>query len=235
MTPSAGPQRQASPDLPRPPDEESRVPAAAPRGVLYTLGVSVLAGIVLGLLDLGAQQVLPYPWANLANSSAVWALAAFVLGAWVPGRRWLPAVSGVVLLVVAVEAYEVAAVIGLHDSTSLLLAEHSTRRWLLSAVLAGALFGAAGSWSRRPSGLLHVVGVSLPVAAFLAEAARETLRIGDGNYDQAGVLETAAITLALAVVVLVLAGRGRRGRLAVVLASLPLAVLGVAVAHLVIF
>ncbi len=208
MSQSASPHHQPFPETSRPPSHGSGVPQAGPRRVRTALGVASLAGVVLGLLDLVAQRVLPYPWANLANSPAVWALAAFVLGAWVARGRWLPAAAGVVLLVVAVEAYEAAAVVGLHDNTSLLLTENSTVRWLLSGVLAGALFGAAGSWSRRSNGPLRVLGVALPVVAFMTEAAAQLLRLGDRNYDQAGVLETAAITLTLAVLVLVLAWRG---------------------------
>jgi hypothetical protein len=43
--------------------------------------VAVAAGLVLGPLTLLAQQVLPGPTADLANSSAVWAAAAFTFGA----------------------------------------------------------------------------------------------------------------------------------------------------------
>jgi hypothetical protein len=208
MTQSASPHHQPSPEASRMPSNGSGVPEVGPRGGFTTLGVAFLAGVVLGLLDLVAQHVLPYPWANLANSPAVWALAAFVLGGRVARGRWLPAAAGVVLLVVAVEAYEAAAVVGLHDSTSLLLTEPSTVLWLLFGVLAGALFGSAGSWSRRSNGPLRVLGVALPVATFMTEAATQLLRVGDRNYDQASVLETVAITLSLAVLVLVFAWRG---------------------------
>ena len=43
-------------------------------------------GIALGAVDLLLQRVLPYPWANLANSSAVWALGAFGVGWWLRAR-----------------------------------------------------------------------------------------------------------------------------------------------------
>ena len=44
--------------------------------------VTVVAGVLLGAVDLLLQKSLPYPWANLANSSAVWAIGAFGLGLW---------------------------------------------------------------------------------------------------------------------------------------------------------
>ncbi|MGA8258462.1 MAG: DUF6518 family protein [Nocardioides sp.] len=43
------------------------------------LGAALLSGIGLGVLDLFLQLTLAYPFANLANSSAVWALCAFAL------------------------------------------------------------------------------------------------------------------------------------------------------------
>ena len=53
--------------------------------------MAVMGGLLLGSIDLIAQRTLPYPWANLANSSAVWAIGAFGVGVWVRVGRWLPA------------------------------------------------------------------------------------------------------------------------------------------------
>jgi len=70
--------------------------------------VAFVAGVLLGVGDLLLQRNLPYPWANLANSSAVWAVAAFALGRWLR-RDWRRSgVAGVTMLVVAVEAYYAA-------------------------------------------------------------------------------------------------------------------------------
>lgn len=50
-----------------------------PRAAL-ALPVSVGAGVLLGVGDLVWNIGSPGPWATVANSSAVWAVAAFVLG-----------------------------------------------------------------------------------------------------------------------------------------------------------
>jgi hypothetical protein len=71
--------------------------------------VAVVGGLLLGPIDLLAQRALPYPWANLANSSAVWAIGAFGIGAWVRTSRWRPAIAGAALLLVAVESYYLTA------------------------------------------------------------------------------------------------------------------------------
>ncbi len=170
------------------------VPTSAP-GVL---GTAALAGLALGVLDLLLQRTLPYPLADLANSSAVWALVAFLLGAWLrpaPGEAAragavLVAVAGAVSLVVAVQAYYLAAVVT--DVASVArLTSVPTLTWMLFGVLAGAVFAAAGTWSRDADPARAALGLALPAAVLLAES---WLRLSWGG--------TAVLTAALAGVVL---------------------------------
>lgn len=192
--------------------------------LLLTAGA---AGALLGPGDLLAQRTLPYPWANLANSAAVWALAAFAIGGWTagrPGRRgaW-PAATAVVLLLVAVETYYAAAVLFLDNSTSQLWAPTSSS-WLVLAVVAGVAFGTAGGWSTERAGLPRVVGAALPTAVLLAEAGLLATRPdnGDAAY-RTDNLQTAAIEVALAGLCLLLAARDARQRVQALAMSLPLA------------
>jgi hypothetical protein len=112
---TAEPRRPAATDPDgRPRDEVAE--AVAPRRVRHRALTVVALGIALGAVDLLLQRGLPYPWANLANSSAVWALGAFGVGWWwLHARPWGSALAGVGLLVVAVQAYYVAAVVLLND------------------------------------------------------------------------------------------------------------------------
>lgn len=202
-------------------------PGTTARRPLWTIAaVAVLGGLLLGAIDLLAQRTLPYPWANLANSSAVWAIGAFAIGAWVGAGRWRPAFAGVVLLLVAVEAYYLTATLAQHDSLSNLWT-FSTLVWLLFGVLAGAVFGTAGAWSRGPHRWRRIAGVALPAAVLLAEAG--VLARRGGNVDaayRADSLRTAAIEAALAVVLALVVGRNTRQRLEGVAASVPLALVG---------
>ena len=194
---------------------------------LSLLLTAATAGALLGPADLIAQRALPYPWANLANSSAVWALAAFAIGAWTARRRagrgaW-PAATAVVLLLVAVETYYIAAVLFLDNSTSQLWAL-TTLFWLALAVVAGAAFGTAGGWSIEHAGTRRALGAALPTAVLLAEAGLLATRPdnGDAAY-RTDSLQTAAIEVALAVVCLLVATRDARQRLQSLALSLPLA------------
>jgi hypothetical protein len=188
--------------------------------------VAVVGGLLLGSVDLLAQRTLPYPWANLANSSAVWAIGAFGIGTWVGAGRWQPAMGGVVLLLVAVETYNLAATLVQNDDLSNLWAS-STLWWLLFGVVAGAVFGTAGAWSRGRNRWLQVVGSALPGAVLLAEAG--ILAYRSGNMDaayRADSLQTATIEAALGILLALVVGRSARQRLENLAASMPLALIG---------
>lgn len=161
----------------------------------------MVGGILLGAVDLPAHRTLPYPWANLANSSAVWAIGAFGIGRWVGGRWWRPMLAATVLLVVAVEVYYVTATLVQHDDLVNLWTP-STLMWLLFGVIAGVVFGTAGCWSRRGRWWQRVVGLALPGAVLLAEAAVLVYRSdGHGAAYRRDSLQTAAIEAVLGVLV----------------------------------
>lgn len=190
--------------------------------------VAVVGGLLLGPVDLLAQRTLPYPWANLANSSAVWAIGAFGIGLWVRTGRWRPALAGSVLLVVAVQSYYLAATLVQHDDLANLWSP-STLLWLCFGVLAGTVFGTAGAWARGGHRWRRIVGVALPGAVLLAEAGVLGYRSGGGDAAyRRDSLGTAAIELALGIGLPLVVGRSGRQRLVGLAASVPLALLGFA-------
>jgi hypothetical protein len=178
---------------------------------------------MLGAVDLLFQRWLPYPWANLANSSAVWAVAAFGLGLWVRGPWWRAALAGVVLLVVAVPSYYATATLVQNDDIANLGSTTSVL-WMFFAVLAGVLFGVGGSFVYGTS-WRRVVGIALPGAVLFAEAVVLIRRAGSAGYERDNAW-TAAIEVALGVVAIVAVGRSTGQRLLGLAASVPLAVIG---------
>lgn len=183
--------------------------------------VTVVAGVLLGAVDLLLQKALPYPWANLANSSAVWALAAFGLGWWLRSPWWRAAVAGVVLLVLAVPSYYLTATLVQHDDLANAWAP-SSLVWVSFGVPAGVVFGVAGGWARA-DGWRRIVGTALPGALLFAEAA---IRLGRSGY--ADNIATAMIELALGVLLILVVGRTARQRLTGLAAAVPLALVGFA-------
>jgi uncharacterized protein DUF6518 len=184
---------------------------------------TVVGGVALGAVDLLLQRVLPYPWANLANSSAIWALAGYVLGLWVRTPWWRAAIAGAGLLALAVPVYYLVAAIFLGDEISLLW-NRTGLLWMAFGLLAGAVFG-FGATLVRSSGWQQLVGVALPGAALFAEALVAVLLGGNAAYrrDQA---RTALIEAVLGVIVIVAMGRTGRQRIGGLLVSVPMALVG---------
>lgn len=204
--------------------ERSRVDR--PHRLSVVLAASLVAGLILGSLDLVAQKVLPYPWANLANSSAVWAIGAFCFGRWVRGSRWRPALAGSLMLIVAVETYYLAAVIVLHDSVETLVST-TTVLWLMFGVGAGALFGTAGAWSRTAGRTRAALGTAMAGSVLFAEALILIRRSGGvPDADRSGYLQTALIEAFIGLAVIVLASSNHRQRLLALAASVPITALG---------
>jgi hypothetical protein len=174
--------------------------------------VAVVAGLLLGPLDLWGQVVAPYPWAHLCNSPAVWAAAAFAYGRWTRAVR-PAAAGGTVLLVVAVEAYYAADVV-VRGADAGNLTSSVAALWLVAAVLAGVVFGTAGAWSHGPAGWRGVVGRAALPAVFGAEAVRAVVRIAtepaDGRPDDLGPLAVLLGLLAVASLVWLTRGVTRR-------------------------
>ncbi len=172
--------------------------------------VALVAGAALGVVDLVLQLTLPYPWADLANSSAVWAVAALLLARALATDVVRSAVAGAVSLVVAVEAYYLLAIVLDKAGTASLVAP-TTVAWMVMGVIAGAGFGVAGAFTRHGDTWLAAAGLGLGVAVLLAEAWQRV------DWDG-----TAVLTAALAVALLATAARrpallGRAALLAVVM------------------
>jgi hypothetical protein len=192
------------------------------------LAVAVAGGLALGAVDLIAQRELPYPWANLANSSAVWAVGAFAVGAWVRAGRWRPALAGAALLVVAVESYYLAATLIQNDDIANLWTT-SSLIWMAFGVLAGVVFGTFGAWSRSGSPWRSVVGLAALGAVFFAEAGVLVRRSSNmGEEYRTDSLTTATIVTVIGLALIVIFGRTWRTRLIALAVAVPLATLGFA-------
>ncbi|MEV0606537.1 DUF6518 family protein [Polymorphospora rubra] len=184
---------------------------------------AVVGGFLLGFLDFMWIKWVPYPFAELGNSSAVWAVAAFGFGYWVRSG-WLRAALGAAVgLVVAVPSYYLAATLIQGDDLAVLWAPTSLL-WMSFGVVAGVVFGIGGTWARG-SGWRQLVGAALPGAVLFAEAGLLAKDIGHPSY---GIdpLWNALINVVLGVLVVVLVGGTNRRRALALAAAVPLAVVG---------
>jgi hypothetical protein len=189
----------------------------------YAAVAAPVGGLLLGVLDFVWIKYVPYPFGGLGNSLAVWAVAGFLCTYW--GRwGWARGVAAaVVMLVVAVPSYHLAAALiqnddfaNMYNTVALL--------WMGFAVVAGVVFGAAGIAARRP-GRLRTAALAMPAAVLFAEAALLARRIGDESYGT-GPLWSALLDAGLGVLVTAVVADTWRRRLVALLLAVPLAVVG---------
>ena len=188
----------------------------------------VALGTALGVVDLLLQRGLPYPWANLANSSAVWALGAFGVGWWLHARPSGSALAGIGLLVIAVQTYYLAAVVLMNDDVRILRSS-TAMIWSVLGVLAGALFGAAGGLSHDRRPWLRAIAAAMPGAVLLAEAATLVDRSdnpGRGPDYRTDSLQTAAIEVILGIGLILVVAKTHLARLQALAAATVLAAVG---------
>ena len=141
--------------------------------------VPVVVGLALGPVDLLLQHVLPYPFANLANSSP--GVGAGRLRRRLVRRvrgRWWPAVAGTLTLLLAVEGYYLTAVLrcGRRPVDARRRPAPRWPGWSL-AVAAGVVFGTAGAWARSAHPWRGPLGTAAAVAVVLAEAWLDLTRL----------------------------------------------------------
>jgi hypothetical protein len=131
-----------------------------PPSMLVALAWATAAGVVLGLGDVAWSARSDSSWAVVANTAAGWGAAAFVLGFLLRLDPARSAVAGVVLLVVAVEAYyaDFHAGAGLGGVR---LDGSAAQAWIGFSVLAGALLGAAGAVAGARTEVASAAGVAV--------------------------------------------------------------------------
>lgn len=134
------------------------------RSILW-LAAGAAAGIALGILTSLGQGALPDALQQFANAGSVWVVAAFAAGALIRRPLWAVLAGGFLTQACAVIGYYgyVDGTDG--DKTWPLL-------WLGFAVVAGPLFGLAGSWARDRdrSPWRRVAGVATLGAVFVMDA-----------------------------------------------------------------
>lgn len=172
---------------------------------------------------------MPWPLGGLGNSMAVWAVAGFLFTYW--GRwSWLRGIaSAVVMLVVAVPSYYLAALVIQNDDASNMYNTNAVL-WMGFAVVAGIVFGGGGIAARIP-GRWQAAALALPAAVMFAEAGLLARRIGDPSYGNSPVPEL-LLDVALGLLLTLVVAPTWRLRGLALLIAVPVAVVGFALISL---
>lgn len=193
------------------------------RAWLHATLTALASGLVLGILTNLAQGWLLGSWNQLANSGAIWCVAAFAAGTVLARCASLPAaaVAGLCAEGGLVIGYYGYAEFGRDGMGSLL----APLVWLAMAFVAGPLFGVAGAWWRgRTSQSRRVIGLAALAGVF-----------GTEGIHYAWVLHYATqawACLAVFMLVPLLLARTHRERALTLLAAVPFALLAYVVFYL---
>ena len=189
----------------------------------YAAVAALLGGLLLGVADFVWIKYVPYPFGGMGNSLAVWAVAGFLF-TYHTRWGWAKGVAAaVVMLVVAVPSYYLAATV-IQDDDIANTYNAVALMWMGTAVIAGVVFGGAGIVARQP-GPWQTVATAMPAAVMFAEAALLARRIGDPSYGTEPVWP-ALLDVAIGVLLTVVVARTWRRRVVALLLAVPVAVLG---------
>lgn len=191
------------------------VPDTSKRAWARATASAFAGGLLLGVLTNLLQGWLPGTWNQIANSGAVWSVAAFAAGALLARKAGLPvaAVAGLFAesgLVVGYYGYAEVARDGMGSLFAPLV-------WLGMAFVAGPLFGAAGFGWRGADRRHRVIGLAALAGVFGTEAIHYAWIL---HY-----APQAWACLAVLVLVPLLMGRTHRERVLALLTAIPFSLL----------
>ena len=199
----------------------------APERRRAPLAVAVVVGAALGVVDLLLQLALPYPWAMLANSSAMWALVAFGYGVWAAAPGVRTAVGGAVLLVTAVVVYYLAAAL-LHGDDIAAAWSPNGLAWAAAGVVAGVVFASAGALRTR-RGWWAATAAALAGGVCFAEFAVQLVKAdGQTGAFHTDLVVTAVLTAVIGAAVLLATARTVPATGRALLLSVPVGAVGFA-------
>ncbi|WP_422739083.1 DUF6518 family protein [Micromonospora sp. WMMD729] len=159
--------------------------------------IAPVAGLLLGFLDFVWIKFVPAPFGDLGNSIAVWAVAAYLLAFFLRRPAGRAIAAAVVMLLIAVPSYYIAAALIQHDDWSNAW-DVNAGQWMVLGAVAGIVFGFGGVVARRP-GRFRRPALGLTAAVLLAEAILQVARIGQPSYDTADLVQYVLVLVVLAV------------------------------------
>lgn len=179
------------------------------RGLLARAALCAALGGAIGVATFFGQGVMPGQSNTLVNSGAVWVAPVFVVGSLVAAPR-AGAVAGLITLLATVLGYY-----GTAAAAGAPVSGFEVMLWAGVALVAGPLYGLAGTWWRSAGHALRITGIVLLGAVFLAEGLFLVALLGYWWSGSALIAAGVVGSLALA----------RRGDRATTLVALPLTVL----------
>lgn len=142
----------------------TRLPQRASRNAIRLALIGILVGFAIGLLTAIGQYALPDGIEQIADSSAMWVIIAFVIGRYAPSLS-IAMFAGILALFGELAGFYAIAW-RLHLTTTPLWVVFA---WGAVAVIAGPILAAGGYASRIKEGFTRFLGMSTLGATFIGE------------------------------------------------------------------
>ena len=141
-----------------------RAPQHANRNAIQLALIGILVGFAIGFLSAMGQYALPDSIEQIANSSAMWVIIAFVMGRFAPSLVMALLAGTLALFGELAGFYAIAW--RLHLAITPLWVVFA---WVAVAMIAGPILATGGYVSRRKDGFTRLLGMSTLGATFIGE------------------------------------------------------------------
>lgn len=180
--------------------------------------ISILTGIIIGILTVLGQGVLPGSWNSIANSGVSWLLPAYFIGAMgsTKTKSALFSILSLLGMVVGYYGYEMLIQNVPHSIYFILV-------WTGAAIIGGTIFGIAGYLWRSGKGLKHKIGSALIGGVFITEGLDKFIHINDYRH----MLDVGVVQIAIGIVLVLVLERTNKERISSLLIALLIVVLGI--------
>jgi Family of unknown function (DUF6518) len=142
----------------------TRVPQHANRNASQLVLIGILVGFAIGLLTAIGQHALPDDIAQIADSSTMWVIIAFVMGRYAPSLVMAILAGTLALFGELAGFYAIAWRLDLAITPLWVVFA-----WGAVAVIAGPILATGGYFSRTKEGFIRLLGMSTLGATFIGE------------------------------------------------------------------
>lgn len=179
--------------------------------------LSVVVGIIVGILTVLGQGVLPGNWNSLANSGTIWLIPAFFVGARGTTMSKASIASTLALLGMVTGYYGYSMVVQdvAHSLFFITL-------WVGVAIIGGVIFGFAGFLWGRDKSSKHKYGSALLGGVFITEGLNLFVHIDDYRH----MLAVGIVQIIVGFILILVLEHSTKERVTSLLAVFPVIVLG---------
>ena len=156
--------------------------------------VTIIIGVLVGILTVIGQKYLPTNLNFLANSASTWLIPAFLIPYFLKTDKKDSIILSIISLILCVLGYYIfEAILNNHSfefgSTIIL--------WLICAVVGGFVFGLGANYSNTKENIIKYVSMNLLPAVFISEGVDKLIHISEYQYIVVGIILQIIIGLIL--------------------------------------